>query len=226
VTATMPADVDVRDCRLYRFYVEHPVTGEEVLGYIGETVRQPFERLLEHLATQPWFDTVVRWERDRRVFPGKRAVLAAEAAAIRAERPLYNVRENESNEDRIIPPVAIRQRRARDVERNRRRWVHPDDRATTSPTRPAHVRTERRRTATRQWSPVQVKLALWSGAWVLTWLATWGALQHYGILPTWQGRALCGSVTALLLLAWSMAGAPGTKRQRRRVRRRGRRWYR
>jgi hypothetical protein len=108
---------DLRDCRLYRFYVTHPTSGAVVLGYVGETVRVPLRRLMEHIESQPWSDTVVRWEVDSQVFAGKTAVLAAEDAAIKAERPLYNVEGNLANPVRVPPWVAQEQRKARDLAR-------------------------------------------------------------------------------------------------------------
>ena len=218
MTATMPPGVDVRDCRLYRFWVEHPVTGEEVVGYIGETVRQPFERLMEHVKDQPWIDTVIRWERDPVVYAGKQHVLEAEAAAIRAEHPLYNVRGNEQNDDRIIPPVAIRQRRARDAQRGRARWVHPDDRNRSDQSTP--VAPVRRVSVPRTWTAGQVRALVWSGVWVLTAAGIWAGLDHFGLFATWTTRALCGLITAPVLIGWVQAGCPVTKRQWRRLRRR------
>ncbi len=206
MTAAMP---DLRTCRLYRFYVEHPLTGEEVLGYVGETIREPFERLMEHVQSQPWIDTVTRWEKDPRVFGSKVEVLAAEAAAIRDERPLYNVRGNEQNPDRIIPPDAIRQRRARDAQQGADRWVHPADRSTTfMPERPVKV--------ARKWTPPQVKLCLWSSSWGLTVLATLAALHHYDAPGSWQARLIFACLAAAILLGWSLAGAPVRKRPKRR----------
>lgn len=108
-----------QECRLYRFYVRDPRAGytTKTLGYVGETARMPFRRLMEHIESQPWADTIVGWEVDDRVFAGKGPVLAAESASIRAERPLYNIRENEANRERIPPWVALRQRAERDAAR-------------------------------------------------------------------------------------------------------------
>jgi hypothetical protein len=218
----MPAGLDVRDCRLYRFWVEHPVTGEEVLGYVGETVRQPFARLMEHVDSQPWMDTVTRWERDPVVYPGKLAVLEAEAAAIRIERPLYNVKGNLDNPERVPPPLAIRQRRARDAEHGKPRWVHPDDRglSVSTPVRPVRLVS-----VPRRWTAVRVKACLWSGVWVMTAVAISGALRQHGLFDNWLDRTLFGLAVAPVLLVWSLAGAPITARQwhkvKARIRRRG-----
>jgi hypothetical protein len=185
----MPSSVDLRDCRLYRFWVEHPVTGEEVLGYIGETVRQPVERMMEHLRDQPWFDTVTRWERDPQIFVGKPAVLEAERQAIRAEKPLYNVRENERNEERIPPPLAIRQRRARDAQRNAPRWVHPADRGDLpgpAPDRASPVRQRR----SSGWRPWQRRLVGWGSAWLGSTAAAYGSRCCTGTWATGDTRCI------------------------------------
>lgn len=218
MTATMPPLTDVRDCRLYRFWVEHPVTGEEVLGYIGETVRQPFERLMEHVDSQPWMDTVTRWEREPLVYAGKRQVLEAEAAAIRAERPLYNVRGNEQNRDRVIPPEAIRQRRARDAQRGRARWVHPADRAGFDQS--TRLMPERRVSVPRKWTALQVKALVQSTIWVSATGIIWGVLGRLDLFDSWVQRLVFGVVAALALIVWSLAGAPLTSRQWKALRRR------
>lgn len=216
MTATYPPRPGLRECRLYRFYVTHPVSGEVVLGYVGETGRQPFERLLEHLATQPWFDTVVRWEIDRQVYWGKDAVLAAEAAAILAERPLFNVKGNERNEDRIPPPEAIRQRRARDTAKGEARWVHPDDRG---PTRPQTVP---RPPARKRWSSRRKHLTGLSVAAPTVTVAAWIVLAVYGLLTA--AVAEWTPVGALLVTVWVWLGVPvrkaGWRKAQRRMKRR------
>lgn len=113
MTATAQQYTDRRECALYRFWVRHPVTGKVVLGYIGETGRLPFVRLMEHVLAQPWADTIVRWEVDPTTYWGKPAVEAAEKTAIEQERPLYNVEHNMGNPDRIKPWEAVAQRQAR-----------------------------------------------------------------------------------------------------------------
>lgn len=205
MTTTVPSSAGLRECRLYRFYVTHPVSGEVVLGYVGETGRQPFERLLEHLATQPWFDTVVRWEIDPKVYWGKDAVLAAESAAIRAERPLYNVKVNKRNRERIPPPLAIRQRRARDAAKGEARWVHPDDRGgavrASSPRSPAR----------RRWSSRRKHLTGLGVAWLVATVAAWIVLAVYGLLT-----ATVAEWTPLATVAgtvWVWAGVPCSGRQ-------------
>lgn len=220
---TLPPHADVRDCRLYRFRVYHPddmglpaESRRVVIGYIGETVRQPLARLLEHLYDQPWADTIVGWDVDPRVFAGKKAVLRAESIAIYTKRPLYNVEQNTGNGDRIPPPLAIRQRRARDaVKQDAPRWVHPDDRVGERPARRAAAR--------RRWRPWEKHLlALGIVGAVLT-IAGWVGLAHLGKLNGdnwWVAPA-----AAYGLCVWAWAGFPWfDKTSSRRVRRAVKRW--
>lgn len=214
MTATYPPRAELRECRLYRFYVTHPLTGRVVLGYVGETGRQPFERLLEHLATQPWFDTVVRWEVDPQVYYGKKAVLAAERSTIGAERPLYNVAGNERNRDRVPPPVAIRQRRARDAARGVQRWVHPDDRGGQVRAQPPQARPVK--VESKPWRPWQ-KHALGVGvaealltvaSWIVLAVKAWWFAEAWWVVPA----------AVSVLVVWCWLGCPLTEKQW------GRRW--
>jgi hypothetical protein len=218
VTATLPPRYEVRECRLYRFWVVHPVTGEVVLGYVGETGRQPFERLLEHLGTQPWFDTVVRWEVDPQVYMGKAAVLQAEAAAILAERPLYNVVGNEPNKKRIIPPDAIRQRRERDARAGAQRWVHPDDRSGVEPRR-----TVRKPSAAERVSRKRTVL-VWFGAWAQLAAISAGYLAQTGLTSSALLAASAGIATAMC--TWARFRTPDRWTTWRRRLRRAQRWLR
>ncbi|MGI5247749.1 hypothetical protein [Dactylosporangium sp. CA-139066] len=130
---TVPRD-DRRDCALYRVMVLHPATGRVVLGYIGETARQPFVRFLEHLYDQPWGDTIVGHPHvDPRVFCGKTDVMAAEESAVLAEKPLYNI-EYQKGAPHAIPQWTAREQRA---ERDRRRGVVSPDWAAKDTVGPA-----------------------------------------------------------------------------------------
>jgi hypothetical protein len=116
---TVPRD-DRRDCALYRIMVLDPRTNYTTvtLGYIGETGRMPFTRFVEHLYDQPFGDTIVGHPHvDPRAFAGKAQVLAAEEAAVRAEKPLYNI-EYQKGAPHQIPQWTAREQRA---ERDRRR---------------------------------------------------------------------------------------------------------
>ena len=213
MTATVPPATDLRDCHLYRFWVRHPLTRVRVLGYVGETVRLPFERLMEHIYSQPWADTIIAWEVDDVVYPGKRAVLEAETFAIQTEMPLYNVRGNESNPARIPPPLAIRQRRARDAAKNGPRWVHPDDRGVDRPSR--NVVPVRTTGVSQWWTPVTIKVCLWSTVWVLLISVIWGEFARHTSWP-WTTNALCACLTSAALLGWGLWRRPDTWRLWRR----------
>jgi hypothetical protein len=107
-----PAPTGLQECRLYRFWGD-----DGLLLYVGETARQPFTRMMEHVADQPWSDLIVAWERDPQVFAGKGEVLAAEERAVKVERPLHNHEYNLRNPARVPIPVARRQRAVRDAAR-------------------------------------------------------------------------------------------------------------
>lgn len=162
-------------------------------------MRLPFERLMEHVMSQPWADTILAWEVDDVVYCGKTAVLEAETRAIQSELPLYNVRKNEQNPYRIIPPDAIRQRRARDLERGKPRWVHPDDRDLVSPA----IRPAPQPRPTRRLKPWQIKTGLWSIAWALLTAAMWGGLHRFGLNGTWTRSALCACLASALMCWWA-----------------------
>ncbi len=205
--------VDRRDCALYRFWVRHPATGRVVLGYVGETVRMPFVRLMEHIYDQPWADTIVRWEVDSTTYSGKAAVLAAEKAAIERERPLYNVEWNMGNPLRVKPWEAVAQRQAREPG-----W-QPPVKKTRVP--------RQRRTATAasaptaaagrvwEWTPERIRVAAWAAGWLLVavvvgWQAASGPVATAG-----DGLAYgAGTATAAVGLL-----LPGKRRRRRRPRR-------
>ena len=59
----------------------------DVLAYVGCS-KNPDARHDQHLASSPWFLDVVRTEVTW--FPSRKEALAAEAAAIAAEKPLFN----------------------------------------------------------------------------------------------------------------------------------------
>lgn len=69
---------------LYRFF---DAAGD--LLYIGIT-NDPSKRFGRHASDKPWWEEVDRIDLERH--PSREAVLAAEAAAIKTERPRYNVR--------------------------------------------------------------------------------------------------------------------------------------
>jgi hypothetical protein len=223
----------VRDCRLYRFYGWDPRTNytTKTLIYIGETVREPFDRLMEHVARKPWADTVTSWEVDDRVFAGKADVLAAEKAAVEAEKPLYNDEWNRGNRRRVDLSDQERQRWARDAAAGKPPWRASQRKPMYRHGRVAdavayqstHLMPDRRVSATRRWSPLQVKVGLWSTAWTLIAVTVLAGLGHYGMFETWKQRAICGLTAAPLLLLWSLRRPKDTwplwRRRLRKVRR-------
>jgi predicted GIY-YIG superfamily endonuclease len=63
--------------------------GAGQLLYVGYT-SEPKARVAAHRTSAPWYPQAARWTYEPH--PDRKAALAAEAAAIRAERPLHNVR--------------------------------------------------------------------------------------------------------------------------------------
>jgi hypothetical protein len=218
VTQTAPASQAMRECRLYRFYVSHPVTGERVLGYIGETWQMPFDRLMQHVRDQPWADTMLGWELDPVVYWGKAAVQEAERLATLRECPLYPYENNLSNPNRIEIWRAKEQRWARDDAAGKRRWVPPTKEPRRAPTQqPAPIRSK---SITVWWTPNRIKEGLWSASWIGTGAIAWVNLDD---VTLWQPRLGVSAAAGLLLVGWVRAGMPVTKAQRRRVRGRIRR---
>ncbi|BCL12831.1 hypothetical protein [Micromonospora sagamiensis] len=213
-----------RNCALYRFWVRHPETGERALGYIGETGRLPFQRLMEHIYQQPWADTILAWEVDPITFPHKASVLAAERRAIETELPLYNVDGNLANPGRIPPGRAVLQRQARDPG-----WVQPQrnvrvprQRAprTTAAPRPVR-RTAPPSQLTRWWRKYQTTISVWAVLWLLLWAVLWWLGRN-----AWTGWEEPRNAAILASIAWALAlwgrlGA-GNRRPPRRTRARKR----
>ncbi len=213
MTSTLPRNPDVRECRLYRYWVAHPVTGERVLGYIGETGRLPFARLMEHVMSQPWADTTLAWEVDPTVYWGKRAVLVAERAAIEAERPLYNDRHNDANPRWVDYDAQVLQRHARDRAQGFPPWqpgARQVRRRTGRPSRRPRVVARPRR------APRSVREA---SPWALLWLALF-------VLVAWRLPDGLGWSSTAWVSAGAATSAVGVllPRRRRRRARSMRRW--
>lgn len=216
-----------RDCALYRFWVRHPETGQRVLGYIGETGRMPFQRLMEHVYQKPWADTIVGWEVDSVTYPNKQAVLAAELAAIQAERPLYNIEGNMGNPDRIPPWVAVAQRQARQPD-----WVPPPKGARVPP----QVPRQRNRRApagrpvrpsaapsrlSRMWATYRTPIIVWGVLWLGLFAAAWWAGADAWTGWREPGNAAIGATLGLGVLAYAYRRAVDrVRRERRRANRR------
>lgn len=150
-----------RPCSLYRIYVLDPRTNYKTiaLGYVGETGRMPFTRFIEHLYEQPFGDTIVGHpEVDPRVFAGKDAVLAAERAAVEAEKPLYNDEFNRGNPNRITIPEAIRQRQRREAARGNPNWA-PGQKSQRTVAAPATTSRLGRWWARRRWRLIGLAVA-------------------------------------------------------------------
>lgn len=219
----VPRD-DRRDCALYRVMVVHPVTGKVVLGYIGETGRMPFTRFMEHLYDQPWGDTIVGHPHvDPRVFAGKAQVLAAEQAAVIAEKPLYNIKYQKGAPHQI-PQWTAREQRA---ERDRRRGAATPDWAAKKAVRIDPVVPV---VPSRVWPRVKAVLrsrwTWWLAAWTLSTVVAWQvfgwAADKTGHDLTVPDRLLDAAVTGPAL--WAAARlwwwASGQRRWRRWKRRR------
>ncbi len=192
-TVDSGVDLDAaRDCHLYRIYVwDHDAyqRGQRVrrLGYIGESSRVPLTRLLEHLEDQPWGDLYCGHVVDETVYGCKRDVLAAEQAAVEAERPLYNIEFNLGSPLQVPKWTAVEQRHERDRRAGRRLWQPPRERrgnsrgwgrsaprarmasrpaavpAAAAPSRPVRRSPRRERVVFRFW----VWLALSANIWIV-----------------------------------------------------------
>ena len=171
-------------CHLYRFWVRHPDTGEKVLGYLGETARHPLTRLLEHVNSQPWADTIIGWDMDEYPYPHKPAVLEAERRAIHAELPLYNHEHNLANPHRIPMDVARQQAAARQAARlgappppapQRRPTAVRRPSAGRPPARPRWVPS--RRTVRRV---ARNRFTQWSAVWLTATVGLWAMLPALG----------------------------------------------
>lgn len=94
-----------RESGWWRRFLAWLLGGWQQLLYIGITERTAIARWAEHMNTKRWAPDIACWERDPRVWHSEADVLAAERAAIIAERPVHNVVHNGNN------PGAVRVRR-------------------------------------------------------------------------------------------------------------------
>jgi hypothetical protein len=194
-----------------------------VLGYIGETARMPFQRLMEHVYEKPWADTIVGWEVDPTSYGSKAEVLAAEDAAIKRERPLYNIKGNMENPLRIPPWEQKAQRQARDPG-----WRPPAETPTVPrqrsarPAPPVARRGPSRAPAwlLRWWGRNQLRVIGWTATWAGLFAAAWWAGAD-----TWKGwhEPRNAAITATVILAIAAASKNRPKRRRRRSTRKRRR---
>lgn len=226
-TVESGVDLDApRECHLYEFEVRDPHDGYRTTtsGYVGESARQPLERLLEHVYEQPWADTIVGW-RIIATYPCKRDVLAAEAAAIRDRGPLFNWEHNRRNPRQVPPREAVDQRHARDRAAGRPEWIPP--RGRPYPARPARAASRApmaRRAAPAKQAPRAaparrlpvLRRNRWSwrlGGWVALSLAMWIVLlwlplaPHLTVLPSAVGVA-----AAMVGTCWRWRGRAGWRK--------------
>ena len=97
------------------------------LLYVGSTTRPPGERVAEHAREKPWWGEVGRWDAQP---VADRVLLRVEAAAIRSQRPRYNITHNGRNPHRVRVtsvrrPVVVQRWRRRGPERRSRRYGAP-----------------------------------------------------------------------------------------------------
>lgn len=181
----MTADVRTQPYRLYRFY-DH--AGR--LLYIGQTGRMALVRAIEHLMEQAWASDVARWEVDPGEWWTETDVLAAEAAAIRAEKPIRNWVGNEGPHRQWLPKV--------------REYRHPSPRHRAVPQPRGEHRARPSRLTARQ-----VRLRNTAAVWVSLWLAV-TLLAAYGLnravdqswLLDLRAAALAGLLPAPLWHMW------------------------
>ncbi len=173
-----------RTYRLYRFY---DCDGVEL--YVGITGRVPLERLLEHLRTKRWAPEIACWEVDPRVFRTEAEVLAAEKAAIIAERPKYNVAHNGNNPGRAAVRVAPR-----------RPAVQPS---------PAEVVLSSRWT----WWAVLYLAAVGVSWWLLA--RADAAVSQVAVSTRWHAGVALALPVAVVLLAWWWWATSGRRRWRK-----------
>ncbi len=206
-----PVGGPARDCHLYRFWVRHPDTGARVLGYLGETGRQPFRRLMEHIDSQPWSDLIVGWEVDDAVYAGKGAVLAAERAAVEAERPLFNYEWNLGNPGRVEIWRARQQRAERDAARGVRLAVRVDPVRPPVPARrsPAEVVLCSRRT---WWAALYVS-AVGVSWWLLA--RADGAASWVALTGRWHLILALALPVTVVLAGWWWWATSGRRRWRK-----------
>jgi hypothetical protein len=201
--------------------------------YVGKTRQRGRLRENQHRDTQSFSDLIVGsprvlWEGD-----------CTEAELDEMERrfiqdadvrPRLNWKLNEDNPQQIPKWVQLEQRHQRDDAAGRPRWVPPDQRRRDSlldwrSDQSTGLKPDRPVSVPRTWTALQVKALVWSCAWLITAVAIWGFLDKYAVMQTWSQRVIAGLVCAPFLIGWSLAGAPMSRRQWRKLRRRGwKRW--
>jgi hypothetical protein len=82
---------------LWRRFLAWLLGGWQQLLYIGVTERTTIARWAEHMKDKDWAPQIACWERDETIYRSEAEVLAAETAAIWAERPVHNIAKNGNN---------------------------------------------------------------------------------------------------------------------------------
>jgi hypothetical protein len=197
-----------RDCRVYVFEGWDPHTNyaTKTVIYVGETGREPFERLMEHVYGKPWADTITGWRVLDEVYPDKTAVLVAEDATIKDLAPLYNYEGNLDNPRRVPIPEARRQRAARDRARGERQpWAPPAD-GRVKPSRRAAAATTRRqpgRRRSRRLVGFVVEAAAWVGLFATAGAAFWVIVGYLGVTATARSFDTVAGPIALFTAVWA-----------------------
>jgi hypothetical protein len=173
-----------RTFRLYRFYDE-----AGTLLYVGITGRLPFRRLMEHVCDKPWAAQMARWEVDPRVFASEAEVLAAEKAAIIAERPRWNIAHNGNNPVRVTPMRPAPQRR---------------------PSAPGLPPSAANRVLRSRWTWLVA-------AWIAASVGVWAAVDRVGLtLPIrWHLGVAVGVPPAVAVGVWRWWATRGRRKLRR-----------
>lgn len=195
--------------------------------YRGKTRQRGRARELQHRDRQPFSDLIVGdshvlWEG----ICTEDDLDAVERRFIQREhpRPRLNIDLNEDNPHMIPKEVQIAQRHARDDRMGRPHWKPFEQRQRESllewdlreQVQPMPVRQQ---SITGRWSPAQIKAGLWSTSWLSTTGLFFAMLE---VIVVWQVRLALSAVVSFVLLLWALAGAPVTKAQRAKVRRRRR----
>lgn len=215
---------------MYGIDVLDHTTGRVVHNdYVGQTRQKGRARENQHRDSQPFADRIVGspnvlWEG----LCTDDELDAIERRFIRELRPRLNWVHNEDNPEQIPKWVQEEQRHARDDAAGRPRWAPLEQRSAASlldqpmrtfPTAaPVPVR--------RPWPAWKQKTALWTGSWLLITATIMSGARTYGTVIAWPPLLTVATTLQAVVVVWSLLGAPLTKQERRRAKRRLPRWLR
>lgn len=198
--------------------------------YVGKTRQRGRARESQHRDRQPFSDLIVGdshvlWEgmcTEEELDEWERYFIQDVEV-----RPRLNEVLNEDNPHMISKQVQRAQRWQRDDVEGRPRWVPFDRRQRASllewdqvpASRDLSGVSVRRLPGGRSWRPWQIKAGLWSMSWLLLVIATFGACNRLGLAVTWKVPVCTATAVTVVLVLWSLAGAPLTRRQWRKWRR-------